>query len=281
MNDLIANPDNSISTIVICWYLKLKNGKELGFTNHDTDIEVDGMIYNSGIDTSAISTSSTMKVDNLDIEGSLTTELISEKDILDGLYDESEIRIFAIDYLDPNQNRIYLRRGYLGEIKMNKEHFIAEIRGMMQYFTTKLGRHYSPQCSAMFCDSRCKMNAKAYTFSDMIVSQVLNNSNFSSDSILKLNLPSNYGIKMIEYGKIKFTSGLNTNIEMEIKAAQGASLTLVLPMPYEIKLQDSFILYTGCDKSFSMCCNVFDNAINFRGMPHVPSSIKFDEGKML
>lgn len=46
--------------------------------------------------------------------------------------------------------------------------------------------------------------------------------------------------------------------------------TLVLPMPYAVESGDSYIAQAGCDKNFATCVARFDNAVNFRGEPHVP-----------
>jgi uncharacterized phage protein (TIGR02218 family) len=40
---------------------------------------------------------------------------------------------------------------------------------------------------------------------------------------------------------------------------------------------NSFSLVAGCDKSFTTCAEKFNNAINFRGEPHVPGIDKMLE----
>ena len=35
-------------------------------------------------------------------------------------------------------------------------------------------------------------------------------------------------------------------------------------------MADAFTVTAGCDKSFRTCKAKFDNAVNFRGFPHVP-----------
>jgi len=41
-------------------------------------------------------------------------------------------------------------------------------------------------------------------------------------------------------------------------------------MPFDIAIGDSFEIQAGCDKTFETCINRFNNAINFRGEPHMP-----------
>jgi uncharacterized phage protein (TIGR02218 family) len=49
-------------------------------------------------------------------------------------------------------------------------------------------------------------------------------------------------------------------------------LTLFLPALYSIELDDAFTIRPGCDKTFATCRAKFDNAVNFRGFPHVPGT---------
>ena len=35
---------------------------------------------------------------------------------------------------------------------------------------------------------------------------------------------------------------------------------------------DTFSVFAGCDKTFATCKAKFDNALNFRGFPHLPGN---------
>jgi uncharacterized phage protein (TIGR02218 family) len=48
-------------------------------------------------------------------------------------------------------------------------------------------------------------------------------------------------------------------------------------MPYPITAGDSYTLQQGCDKTIGTCSNRYNNAINFRGEPHVPGLDKMLE----
>ena len=73
-------------------------------------------------------------------------------------------------------------------------------------------------------------------------------------------------------GLLKWTSGLNQGLSMEVKALDtvGKEIKLFLPMPFTITEHDQFEILPGCDKVIRTCRDVFDNMINFRGEPHVP-----------
>jgi uncharacterized phage protein (TIGR02218 family) len=76
---------------------------------------------------------------------------------------------------------------------------------------------------------------------------------------------------------VTFTSGANTGLHMEIRDFSAGRFGLFLPMPYPISVGDSYTAVAGCDKSFQNCVTKFNNALNFRGEPHVPGTDKLLE----
>ena len=64
---------------------------------------------------------------------------------------------------------------------------------------------------------------------------------------------------------------VEAGLEMEVKEyVQNQYILLVLPMPNAIAAEDNFEITAGCDKTFKSCVSKFNNAINFRGHPHLP-----------
>ena len=59
---------------------------------------------------------------------------------------------------------------------------------------------------------------------------------------------------------------------LDKKQFQYNSIILASELPYKIEVGDNFNITAGCDKQFSTCCNKFNNAINFRGEPHLPGT---------
>lgn len=61
----------------------------MGFTSHDEDLFFDGVNYEAttGFEPSVVDTTADMSVDNLDVEGMLSDDRITEDDIAAGLYD--------------------------------------------------------------------------------------------------------------------------------------------------------------------------------------------------
>jgi hypothetical protein len=62
---------------------------------------------------------------------------------------------------------------------------------------------------------------------------------------------------------------------MEVASFGGGIFTLHLPMPYDIAVGDTYEAVPGCRKRRSEDCNIkFNNVVNFRGFPDVPSTTR-------
>jgi len=259
-----------LTTLALCWKLTRRDALTLAFTSFDTDLVIDNLTYksSSSFTPSAIASTSNLSVDNLEIEGVIESEAITEADILAGLYDQAEVTVFLVNYLAPQEGKLILRRGWLGEVQAGTNHFVAEVRGLMQAFSKTIGELYSPSCRATFCDSRCGLNAERYTH----VGKVLRASGMTSFVAEGITQPDSY----FSGGRIVFVSGKNLGRIMEVRTQQGVCFELMLPAPNTFTPGDTFKATAGCDKRFTTCCTKFQNAINFRGEPHVPLPEKFN-----
>lgn len=153
-----------VTTTATCWKLHLKNGNVLGFTDLDEDLIIDSVRYlaNSGAGASAVSKENNLAEDNYEVKSIIDNELISKDDILRGDYDDAEVTMFLVNYEDPNQGLLIISRGYIGNINVKDNSFLAEIKPISSKLNAPLTRIYSPNCDAEFGDSRCGMNLATY-----------------------------------------------------------------------------------------------------------------------
>lgn len=155
-----------VQTLATCWLARLRTGATLGFTDHTRDIIFDGQTYlsSSGYTPSAVDTSAALNVDNLEVEAILDSDIISEADLMSGLWDYASVEIFWVNWNDLTMGKMILKSGTLGEVTIKKKTFIAEIRGLSQVFTNVLGEMSSPTCRVhVFGDARCKKDLTALT----------------------------------------------------------------------------------------------------------------------
>ncbi|MFO0389898.1 MAG: DUF2163 domain-containing protein [Alphaproteobacteria bacterium] len=163
-----------VTTLATCWKLTRRDTVILGFTSHDRDIVFESITYkaSTGFTPSSIQSSSALNVDNLDAEGMLSDDGITEADIMAGKYDFAEIEIFQVNYNDLSQGTLKLRRGWMGEVSLHKSSFIAEVRGLTQRLSQRIGELYSPSCRATLGDLRCKVNMATHTVTGSVTMAV-------------------------------------------------------------------------------------------------------------
>jgi len=263
---LAAHLSEEVTTLATCWKLTLRDGVVLGFTNHDDDISLEGVLYQaaSGFIPTAIAGSSDLAVDNLDVEGVLDAVGIKQEDLIAGRYDFAEVDIFIVNYQDLSQGSMSLRTGWIGEVQYGNSQFVAEIRGLTQKLSQTIGSLFSPSCRAIFGDARCEVDLSTLQQTG-IITGVEDRRIFSDSGRLESD---NY----FRHGLMQFTDGLNIGQAMEVKSFSNGTIVLVLPMPFDVSIGDGYIIDVGCDKTFGMCVDNFANAVNFRGEPHVPGT---------
>ncbi len=255
---------NEVLTLITCWQIRLTDGTIMGFTEGDKDLVIDDLIYHasSGFTRSAVESTASLTTDNLEVEGIIDHALIKHEDLQIGRFDHAEVSIFLCDYLNPNAGKIGLRTGTLGEITMQGDNFVAEIRGLLQAFSQTIGELYSPQCRAELGDKRCKFAIEASRYEGKVC-RVISGDEFIDDSIAR---PTGY----YKYGKLKFSSGANKGSEVCVLEQIASKLIVSEAPPTPIRPHDRFVLYPGCDKDIATCSAKFNNAINFRGEPFIP-----------
>lgn len=125
-----AHLAQEVTMLATCWKLTRRDETVLGFTDHDVDLVVDEVLYKarSGMTPTAVSSSLGLAVDNMDIEGLLDDEAITEADIIAGAYDGAKIDVFMVNYADIEAGAIALTKGWLGEVTLKGKQFIVDVR---------------------------------------------------------------------------------------------------------------------------------------------------------
>ena len=156
---------SSVTEYAICWHIKLKNGEEIGFTDHDNDIKTDKFEYLSKalIRYNAIQKSVDMLKDFNEISGVIEHDLIKEKDILKGKFDNALLSIYLVNYKDLKQPEYLLKQGYISSIKCSNNQLYADISPITEKLNSNITKSFSPYCRAKFCDEKCKLDKNVHT----------------------------------------------------------------------------------------------------------------------
>lgn len=257
-----------VTTLATCWLVTRRDGRVFAFTDCDTDLTVSGVTYAAatGYTASAIQSSVTSAVDNLEVQGALDSSAITETDLVAGLWDFAEIEIFQVNYLDVSMGILRLRKGNLGEVRAGLGVFVAELRGLLQRLQQSFGRTVTPTCNADLGDARCGVDL--LTFPDGKVSGTLtavdSNRQFTDSTL-------GQATGWFAAGVITFTAGANAGLSAEVKTFTSGGIVLTRqPFPFTVAVGDAYTMTAGCDKTLATCKAKFDKVINYRGFPDVP-----------
>jgi uncharacterized phage protein (TIGR02218 family) len=267
---LQAHLDDGTTTLSCCWRISRADGVALGFTDHDRVLSFDGTEFEpeSGFAASEIRSGSDLAVDAQDASGVLTSDRITETDILDGRWDNAAVELWRVNWTDTSQ-RVLLRWGAVGQIRRGRMAFVAEVRSLAHVLGQTVGRTFQAGCDAALGDARCGIDLENAVYNGAgVVTDLLGDRAFMASGL------SGFDAGWFTSGTITWTSGANAGRITEV-LAQGiadaiATLTLLEAPVRAITEGNSFIARAGCDKRSATCGAKFANTANFRGFPNIP-----------
>ena len=284
---LLTHLAQETTTLATCVKLTRRDGLVLGYTTHDQPLTLDcdglGMVTyqpQGGYKRSAIESQLGLTADTLELEGLIEADAITEDDILTGLYDQAELKFMQVNWRNLTQGVLKLRRGYVGRITLHRDIYVAEIRGLMDAYSTVIGELYTPDCRADLGDARCQVNLDtpeftvACTVAAVTVPQPGDGGThqFQVTPDLSALVPELDGLPWFTMGRAAWLTGANSGAAGEVKAwdASTSTATLFLPTAFPIVVGDTLTLTVGCDKRRTTCVRRFANVVNFRGEPWIP-----------
>ncbi len=260
-----AGLTGELTTLAICWQVVRQDGVALGFTTHDRPLRIGGMRYESapGMAPSAVVSSDGLDVDTMDVAGALSADAITADDLGQGRYDGADVRLFMVDWHSPDAGGQPLARGTLGTVEAGTgpdAGFTATLRGPTAILTATRIETYSPECRAELGDWRCRVAMRGRVLRTAVT--------FSDGEYAGLGGVDAATAGDYVGGRLRVLSGPLAGVERRILLAEADRLRLDEPMA----VAEGILVEVreGCDKRFSTCVTRFDNAVNFRGEPHVP-----------
>jgi uncharacterized phage protein (TIGR02218 family) len=268
--ELQAHLSEGTTTLAWCWRIARADGVTLGFTDHDRTLVFDGITFEpeSGFAASEIRSGSDLSVDAQDAEGVLTSDRITETDILDGRWDNAAVELWRVNWADTGQ-RVLMRRGAIGQIRRGRLAFVAEVRSLAHVLGQTVGRTYQASCDAALGDARCGVDLEDPAFKGSgAVIDVLRDRAFTVSGLVA------FASGWFTFGTVEWVSGTNAGRQTEVLGhdiTDGIAVLTLLEAPVRtIAEGDSFTIRAGCDKRMETCGGKFANTANFRGFPHIP-----------
>lgn len=271
-SELQSHLDSGATTLCWCWRLTRRDETQIGFTDHDRDLNFDGTTFEAaaGFTASEMRDSVGLSVDNLEVASALSSERLSEADLAAGVYDDARVEIYRVNWAAPEQ-RVLMRSGSLGEVRRAGLTFTAEVRGLSHYLQQPKGRLYQFTCDADLGDVRCKV-----LLSDPVYRGEGAVGEASSDRRFTASGLDAFEDDWFSRGLLTFTSGAAIGQSIEVrthgKAGDVVSIELWAPARAPLASGQTFVVTAGCDKHLATCQAKFANVANFRGFAHMPGN---------
>jgi uncharacterized phage protein (TIGR02218 family) len=267
---LLEHLASGATTICRAWTITRRDGQVLGFTDHDQEIYVAGVRCraDTGMTARVLQQTTGLSVDNTEAFGALSAAAITEADLMAGRYDDAEVRAYLVNWRSPT-DYIEQFRGYLGEVMRSGGAFKADLRGLSERLNRPNGLAYTPYCSAILGDEKCRFNLSQPAF---MVEAVVSNS--EDDRSFRLSGTFGFDDRWFEGGRFDVTSGTAAGLFGVVKSdrqdGSARQIELWQSIGSGVMLGDQIRLRAGCDKTATTCRNKFGNFLNFRGFPHIP-----------
>jgi uncharacterized phage protein (TIGR02218 family) len=161
---MITHIEQTVTTLAACWRLTREDGTAFHFTSHDQNLDID---LNDGEGTqtykastafnrTAVKNDDSLGVDNLNIQGGFDSADIDEDELQLGLFDHAVVEVFMVNWEDLTDGIIWIRKGRLGEATLTSQGaFFAELRGLTQNFSRRIGKLISPTCRTSLGSTDC------------------------------------------------------------------------------------------------------------------------------
>jgi uncharacterized phage protein (TIGR02218 family) len=276
---LLAHLAQDVTTIATGWRVQRRDGQVFGWVDHDLDVTIAGVTYlaSAGLRPSSVRSTDDFSVDTLDI--SIFLDVGTEHDIVVGVWDDAEVVVFAYNWSVPpaamDDNVLILRCGHLGELTRSNGQLTAEIRGLTQRLTTRIGRAYTASCpwrhgrwdipsQQYVSNPECGIDAEAFARNGLV-------SALGDDPVLEcVDTTSGEPDGFFHEGLLTFTAGPNHNVTREVRRWTNHTFSLYRPFPFVIAVGDPYRALAGDDKSVVTCQQRFHNLVNFGGFPWIP-----------
>ncbi len=268
---LQARLDAGATTLCRCWRVRRRDGRALGFTDHDGDLAFDGTTFvaSTGMDASAIQATTGLAVDNSQAVGALTAAGVSEEDVRAGRFDRAKVEHWLVDWSEPAL-RVLMFVGTFGEIRYADGAFEVELRGLTEGLNVAVGRRLTRGCDRRLGDAKCGFDIEAPGFAaEAEVGELRGRAGLAAAGL------AGFAPDWFTAGALTWLSGPNAGeaaaVKRDVLGGDGLRRIDLWQEPgAAMTVGDRFRIAAGCDKQAETCRGKFGNFLNFRGFPDIP-----------
>ena len=161
-DDLAARIESGAATLCHAWLVRRADAVEIGFTDHDGDLVVDGIVCRaaSGWSVGAADSAVGLTAGSASVAGGLDDAALTEADIDAGVWDGAAVALWRVDWARP-ELRVRLWTATLARIRRDGGAFVAELEGPLARLERVVGRTFGRACDALLGDDRCRVDLAA------------------------------------------------------------------------------------------------------------------------
>lgn len=272
------------------WKIRRTDNVVYRFTDHNCRIYYDdgetGLeLYSpvEGFHSSAYRKEAGIKSGNVDFQGILSSDYISDKDLYLGKFRNARVDEYIVNWLHPwagcfEHNRFWIistiRKGTKTE---DEGWWEAETGGYGHWLRQKVGKTYNRRCPYIVGDAFCTYAGSLKTFYGIIALP-------GDDDRMVFQINSNMESGWWNDGLVEWITGKNaatgiksTIVKSELAGSWQTNITLATPSLYPALVGDTLWVYVPCQKTIEHCYTYFQNEINFGGQPHLPGQTRMME----
>jgi uncharacterized phage protein (TIGR02218 family) len=260
------------TTLAYCWKATRRDGYVLAVTTSARDLLFEGVIYRSkdGFNPKAISQEASAAVVNTEVEGALSDE-ITELDFESGKWDGCTVEMIEVNYRSLSDGAMRLATFTMGDIKVTRSAFNAEMRGLTQKLQKTVGRVVTKGCPWVFGS----ISPDNYTPACNKALGPLTVTGTLTSAPDRRTLIDTSRSEVNDY----FGAGVMTiaGESLEISSYDSTTKTFVTYMPFlrNPVAGDTYSVTPGCRKRFTEDCSAkFNNVANHGGFDKVPGPDK-------
>lgn len=161
--EMAARMESGAAKLCHAWLLIRVDGVELGFTDHDRDLIIEGVPCRaaSGWTAGAADSAVGLSGGSAAVAGGLDDAAITDADVEAGRYDGASVTLWRVDWERPDL-RVRLWSATLARIRRDGPAFTAELEGPLAKLERVVGRTYGRDCDAVLGDGRCGVDLEAF-----------------------------------------------------------------------------------------------------------------------
>ena len=155
-DDLAARIESGAERLCHVWLVRRVDGTRAGFTDHDRDLTLDGVVCRaaSGWTVGAAESGVGLAAGTASASGVLDDASIREADVAQGRLDGAAVELWRVDWSEPGL-RVRLWSGTIARLRRQDGAFVADLEGPLAKLERVVGRTYGRLCDARLGDARC------------------------------------------------------------------------------------------------------------------------------